>query len=108
MRSRRIAGLRRIGVRKLEIWPLSLRRSELGHCQGRYAPTPAGTSAPTGTLPDSLYSVLAMQPWGVSATYSISANNPPSDVGQPTTTLDPTQAITFPSAVPLASLNPLA
>jgi len=29
-------------------------------------------------------------------------------VGQPTITLDSTQAITFPSAVPLASLNPFA
>jgi len=49
---------------------------------------------------------LVMQPWSISAMYSINNGQPPTDIGTPTITLDPSAAVTFPTATALSSLSP--
>jgi hypothetical protein len=66
---------------------------------------PAGTSAATQTMSDRLYGLLIMQPWSISAMYGIN-NGQPTDIGTPTITLNPSAAVTFPTATGLSSLSP--
>jgi hypothetical protein len=63
--------------------------------------------AATNTIADRTYSLLASQPWSISAIYSVSGSGVITDVGTPTVTLDPNAASSYSSAVPLSGAPPI-
>jgi hypothetical protein len=67
----------------------------------------AGTSSPTNTLADRVYGLLLIQPWSLSASYSIAPGGAVTDVGTPAVTLEPSMATVYSSVAPLPAPEPI-